>query len=91
MSSHARDDAVRRLNEALDEQDRLGEHFRAAIGTSSEFTAYARLRAASDEVAARGDWLKSIEDDGADGRIWVNGREVGGTDSLFLGLEDSRG
>lgn len=91
MLSHARDDAVRRLNEALDEQDRLGEHYRAAIGTSSEFTAYARLRGASDEVAARGDWLKSIEDDGADGGIWVNGREVGGTASLFLGLEDSRG
>ncbi|MDQ5834405.1 MAG: hypothetical protein M3550_15335 [Actinomycetota bacterium] len=89
MASNARDDAVRRLNEALDEQDGLGERYRAAIGTSREFTAYARLRAASDEVAARGAWLKSIEDDGADGRIWVSGHEVGGTDSLFLGLRDS--
>lgn len=57
------------LNEALDEQDGLGERYRGAIGTSSEFTAYARLRAVSDEVAARGAWLKSIDDDGADGRI----------------------
>lgn len=89
VASNARDDAVRRLNEALDEQDRLGERYRGAIGTAREFTAYARLRAASDEVAARGAWLKSIEDDGADGRRWVNGHEVGGTDSLFLGLEAS--
>lgn len=88
MASHARDEAVQRLNEALDEQDRLGEHYRAAIGTSSEFTAYTQLRAAGDEVAARGAWLNSI-DDGADGRVWVNGHEVGGTDSLFLGLEDA--
>ena len=90
MASNARDDAVQRLNEALDEQDGLGERYRAAIGTSREFTAYARLRAASDEVAARGAWLKSLEDDAADGRIWVNGHEVGGTDSLFLGLRDTR-
>ena len=38
---------------------------------------------------AREAWLKSIDDDGAGGRVWINGREVGGAGSLFLGLEDS--
>jgi hypothetical protein len=89
MTSDARDDAVQRLETAIVEQDRLGELHRAAIGTSSEFGARVRLRAASDEVAAREAWLESVDDDGAGGRVWLNGREVGGTDSLFRSLEDS--
>ena len=89
MTSDTRVDAVQRLETALVEEDRLGDRYRAAIGTSSEFTAYARLRGANDEVSAREAWLKSIDDDSAGGRIWVNGREVGGADSLFLSLEDS--
>lgn len=88
MASDARDDAVQRLDVALVAQDRLGERYRAAIGTSSEFGAYARLRGASDEVAARDAWLKQIDDDGAGGRVWVHGREVGGAGSLFVGVED---
>lgn len=88
MASDAHDDAVQRLDVALVEQDRLGERYSAAIGTSSEFGAYARLRGASDEVAERDAWLKQIDDDGTGGRVWVNGREVGGTGSLFVGVED---
>ena len=89
MSSDARDDAVARLETALVEQDRLGERYRAALGTSSEFGAYVRLRAATDEVADRDASLKAIDHEGARGRAWVNGREVGGRGSLFVGLEDS--
>jgi NADH:ubiquinone oxidoreductase subunit F (NADH-binding) len=80
-------DAVQRLEAALVEQDRLGELYRAAIGTSKEFGAYVRLRGASDQVAGREAWLQSL--DGGNGRVWINGREVGGAGSLFQGLEDS--
>jgi hypothetical protein len=62
MTSDARADAVRQLEMALAEQDHLGKRYRSAIDTSSEFGAYARLRAASDEVAAREASLKSIGD-----------------------------
>ena len=89
MTSNARAGAVLRLEEALIEEDRLGELHDAALGTSSEFGAHIRLRAASDEVAARQAWLTAIDDDGVGGRVWVNGREVGGARSLFQGLEDS--
>jgi len=76
MRSDARDDAVQRLEAALVEQDRLGERHRAAIGTSSEFGAHVRLGAAGAEVTAREAWLKSIDDDGAGGRVLVTGREI---------------
>ena len=89
MTNDARDDAVKRLEVALAEEDRLGDRYRAALGTSSEFSAYARLQGASDDVTAREAWLKSIDDDTGGGRIWVNGRKAGGADSLFVGLEDS--
>ena len=63
MTSDARVDAVQRLETALVEEDRVGERYRAAIGTSSELTAYARLQGASSEVSARAAWLKSIDDE----------------------------
>ncbi len=88
MAQHARDEAVQRLNAALVEQDRLGERYRAAVGTSGEFAAYGRLRNASDEVAAREARVELVAER-AGGRVWVNGREVGGPGSLFRGLEDS--
>jgi hypothetical protein len=90
MFSDAHNHAVAQLDAALVEQDRLGECYRNAIGTSTEFGTYARLRGAGDGVAAMEAALKSIdEDEGAGGRAWVNGREVGGPGSLFVGLEDS--
>lgn len=85
----AREAAVQGLEAALLEQDRFGERYRAALGTSSEFGAYARLRNASDEVEARRTWLVQVEDGPSAGRVWVNGREVGGADPRFAGLEDS--
>jgi hypothetical protein len=89
MTREARTEAVQRLDAALLEQDRQGERYRAAIGTSTEFGAYVRLRGASDEVAAREAWLNSLDDEGPVGRAWINGREVGGPGSLFVSLEDS--
>ena len=90
MTTDARDEAVLRLEQARAEQDRTGERYRAAIGTAGEFAAYAQVRAASQDVEAREARLKSIDDDGAsDGRVWISGREVGGPNSRFLGLDES--
>ena len=61
MASQERDSAVQRLEAALVEQDRLGERFNIAAGTSTEFGAYARLRAAGDEVRARQAWLRRVD------------------------------
>ena len=63
MASRERDRAVQRLEAALVEQNRLGERFDAAIGTSSEFGAYVRLRAAGDQVTAREAWLHWVDDE----------------------------
>lgn len=50
MASEEHDCALQRLEAALVEQNRLGERFDGAIGTSTEFGAYVRLRAAADQV-----------------------------------------
>jgi hypothetical protein len=64
MASQERDSAVERLEAALVEQDRLGECFDAAVGTSTEFGAYVRLRAAGDQVTAREAWVNWVDDEG---------------------------
>jgi hypothetical protein len=64
MASEERDRAVRRLEAALVEQDRLGERFDAAVGKSAELGAYVRLRAAGDQVRAREAWLSWVDDEG---------------------------
>ena len=63
MSSALREDAVQRLEAGLREQDRLGDRFAAAIGTSSEIGAYERLRAAGARVAAHETWLHWVDDE----------------------------
>jgi hypothetical protein len=63
MASEERDRAMQRLEAALIEQDVLGERFDAAVGTSTEFGAYVRLRAAGDHVRAREAWLHWVEDE----------------------------
>ena len=60
-SHHLHDSAVRRLDEALLEQERLSASFDAAVGTSSEFGAYARLQRAGEQVAARQTWLNWVD------------------------------
>ncbi len=67
MASQERDCAVQRLEAALVEQDRLGERFDAAVGTSAEFGAYVRLRAAGDQVTAREAWVNWVVDEGCRG------------------------
>ena len=89
MASDARDNAVQQLNEALMKWQDTGDRYRAAMGTSSEYTAHGRVLAAGAEVTAAQAALKTIEGRGLGGRAWVNGREVGGAASIFRGLEDS--
>ena len=64
MASQQHDRAVQRLEAALVEQNRLGERFDAAVGTSTEFRAYVRLRAAGDEVRALEAWVAWVDDEG---------------------------
>jgi hypothetical protein len=63
MARQERDCAMQRLEVALLEQDRLGERFDAAVGTSTEFGAYVRLRAAGDQVRAGKAWLNWVDDE----------------------------
>lgn len=63
MPAHPRDDAVRRLNSALLDQERLDGRFRAVVGTLSAFGAYARLRGGRRDVAARQAWLNRVDED----------------------------
>ena len=63
MPRQERDRAVQRLEAALVEQTGMRERFRAAIGTSTEFGAYVRLRAAGDQVTAREAWLNWVDDE----------------------------
>jgi hypothetical protein len=65
MASEERDRAMQRIEAAQVDQDRLGERFDAAVGTSTEFGAYVRLRGAGDQVTAREAWLNWVEDEGS--------------------------
>jgi hypothetical protein len=63
MARDAHDDALQRLTAEMVEQDRLTERYDAAVGTSSELTAYVRLQSAGEQVAAREAWLRWVEDE----------------------------
>ena len=67
VTTKEHDRAVQWLDAGLVEQDRLTERYDAAIGTSSELSAYVSLRAAGAEVAARGVWLHWIDDESHQG------------------------
>ncbi len=56
------DSAIQRLEAVRAEQDRLSDRYDAAIGTSTEFGAYAGLRVAGDQVVARKAWRHWIDD-----------------------------
>ena len=64
MRSQERNSAGERLEAALVEQDRVRGLFDAAVGTSTEFSAYARLRAAGQQVRAREAWVHWVDDEG---------------------------
>jgi hypothetical protein len=63
MTIKERDSAVQRLQTARVEQDRLRERFDAAVGTSTEFGAHVRLRAAGEQVTAREAWFNWVDDE----------------------------
>lgn len=86
MLSDEHDRALQRLEAALVEQDRLGERFAGAVGTSTEFGAYVRLQAAGDQVRARQAWVHWVDDEG------YRGLNAGPFELLTesRGLEDRR-
>ncbi|GAC1520210.1 MAG: hypothetical protein NVS2B6_03490 [Thermoleophilaceae bacterium] len=63
MTTMEHDDAVRRVHRALAEQSRMSDSYSAAIGTSSELSAYMNLRAAANRVAGREAWLHWVDDE----------------------------
>jgi hypothetical protein len=63
MTGSEHDNALRRLELAMENQDHSRARYEAAIGTSSELGAYSRLCAAGEQVAARGAWLDWVDDD----------------------------
>jgi len=81
----AHDDALEQLEKALIEQTRTGERYRSSLGTTSENGAYIRLQRAGEEVTARQSWLDSIVGGKVGSRAWINGRRVGGPNSIFEG------
>jgi hypothetical protein len=58
------DRALRRLDAALVEENRLGRRLGAAVGASTKFGIYVRLRDAADQVRARKAWVNWIDDKG---------------------------
>lgn len=63
MANTAHEDAVQRLEVGLLDQERCSERYEAALGTSAEMSAYARLRAAGARVAAHETWLHWVDDE----------------------------
>jgi hypothetical protein len=63
MTGSEHDSALRRLEVAMENQDRSRARYQAAIGTSSELGAYCSLCAAGEQVSARGAWLDWVDDE----------------------------
>jgi hypothetical protein len=59
--SHA--GAVERFQAAREERDRRSHQYDAATGSASELPAFAELKAAEEQFAAREAWLKWVERD----------------------------
>ena len=64
MANKACDTAVRRLDAAMVEQHRLRGRFDAAIGTTTEFAAWVRLKDAGEQVSARAAWVNWVREKG---------------------------
>ncbi len=63
MTGTEHDSALQRLETAMAEQARARGRYTAAIDTPAELSAYSRLRAADEQVSARGAWLKWVEEE----------------------------
>jgi hypothetical protein len=55
--------AVERFEAARAERDRRSDQYDAATGSTSELPAFTELKAAEEQFAARGAWLKWVERD----------------------------
>ena len=62
-TSEEHNSAAQRLQASLMEQQRLDDRYHDAIGTMTEQRAYAQLRAAGDQVAALGAWIRWVDDE----------------------------
>jgi hypothetical protein len=90
MATQERDRAAQRVEAALAEQDRLAGRYHAAAGTSTEIAAYARLRAAGDEVKARQAWVRWVDDEGYRG-LNAGPSELLAESPDTLALDDRKG
>jgi hypothetical protein len=70
------DDAVRRLEGALAEQDRRRRQYEAAFETLLETDAYVRLCEANERVATRARWLEWVDQHWDRGRSTVLARST---------------
>jgi hypothetical protein len=70
------DDAVRRLEGALAEQDRRRLQYEAAFETSLEPNAYLRLCEANERVATRARWLEWVDQHWDRGRSTASARRA---------------
>jgi hypothetical protein len=62
-ASDERERAREKLEGAFAERDRCRHRYESSIGTSSELSAYMRLRQASEQVSACHKWLRWAESD----------------------------
>jgi hypothetical protein len=53
--------AIRRLDSAVDDDERMSKQYAAARGTSGERGALVELAAANEQLAAREAWVKYVE------------------------------
>lgn len=77
------DDAVRRLERALVEQERRRRQYEAAVETSLEPNAYAQLCEANERVATRARWLQWID------QCWDRGWTGAGARTVTRGASAS--
>jgi hypothetical protein len=61
LDEHVR--AVRKLEDAMNEQARLADTYQRSLGTGRELSAFVRLREARQRVTACERWLNWVDDD----------------------------
>ncbi len=54
-------DAIKRLEDAMDDQQRTSDQDQSAVGPTDELRSGTRLAAANEQVSARRAWLDYVE------------------------------